>query len=178
MLPRVLNGSKLAVTTGEALLTVSSLPDAAAPSRISVEGVMLVVAGVAEPELQMEETGFQLLVEVVLSADASHRPPAEGAVPTACHGSAAGGNGDMLLGLLVSHRLSWDTIGMSNPGHCSPAKFNTVTNESHVLYFSTQIYSKWKRMKVLLEPITYEQILFKNGNVCQENSKALHNRYL
>lgn len=123
ILPSVLKGSKPAIP-GEAVPVVLS-PDAApAPSRISGDGDMLVVTGVGDPELQIEETGFQLALALALvfSAEESQSPALEGAVPTACHGSGVGGSGVTLAALLVSHKLSWDTTGISKPGHCSPIK--------------------------------------------------------
>ena len=126
MLPSVLKGSKPAIP-GEALPVVLS-PDAApAPSRISGDGDMLVVTGVGDPELQIEETGFHPALALVFSAEESQSPALEGAVPTACHGSGVGGSGATLVALLLSHKLSWDTTGISKPGHCSPVKGTKYT---------------------------------------------------
>ena len=119
MLPSVSNGSK-PVIPGEALPVVLS-PDAAPfPSSIWGDGEILVVTGVGDPELQMEDTGFQPVPALLVRGVASHSPPPEGAVPTTCHGSGVGGMGATPVELFVSHKLSCETTGMSNPGHCSP----------------------------------------------------------
>ena len=122
ILPSVLKGSNPAIP-GEAFPVVFSADAAPVTSSISGEDEMLVVTGVGDPELQIEETGFhpELALAFVFSGGESQSPAPEGAVPTACHGSGAGGRAPTFGVLVVSHKLSWDTTGMSKPGHCSPA---------------------------------------------------------
>ncbi len=145
MLLSVLNGSNsvMAEGPGEDVAVGSGTPgDASSISAGDGDGTPGDAAPPGLPAdvggIQIEDTELQVDDGPIIGGGAAdeaasvHSPAVllDGVVPTACHGSGAGGVGSpptppTAAVLLASQRLSCGTTGMSKPGHCSPVNVAT-----------------------------------------------------